>query len=164
MKRSRILIGLALTLFLTTAFTLPANAIGIFGQWQDSNDVDSGYGLGLKHQFGIIPIISIDARASWLRYSGDEDANLDMFPLEVFGRVKLAMFYGGVGLGYYIMSGDFAPNSSPGGFAALGIDISLASLGVFGEVRYLYLEPDLDVGGSVDMSGVGANIGVTLPF
>lgn len=164
MKTSRIIIGLALALFLTSVFAMPANAIGIFGQWQDS-DGESGYGLGLKHEFSIIPIISIEARASWLRYSDDDsDANLDMFPLEAFGKAKLGMFYGGIGLGYYIMSGDYAPDSSLGGFAALGIEFGLGGLGAFGEVRYLYLEPDLETGGSVEMSGIGANLGVTLPF
>jgi len=161
MKRSRILI-LVLAFTLGAALASPANAIGIFGQWQDS-DGESGYGLGLKHEFSIIPIISIEARASWLRYS-DDVADLDMFPLEAFGKAKLGMFYGGIGLGYYIMSGDFAPDSSLGGFAALGIEFGLGGIGAFGEIRYLYLEPDYESGVSVDMSGIGANLGVTLPF
>lgn len=167
MKTSRIVIGLALTLILASAFAMPAHAIGIFGQWQDSNDADSGYGLGLKHEFGIIPLIGIEARASWLNYSlADSDESMNIYPLEAFGKVKIAMFYGGLGLGYYIMSGDYAPENTVGGFAAVGIDISLLGLGFFGEVRYLVLEPefDNDIGGSVDMGGVGANIGVTLPI
>lgn len=168
MKSYRLIIGLALTLFLASAFAMPANAIGIYGQWQDSKDVDAGgYGLGLKHEFGIIPLVGIEARASWLRYSDDDsDANLDMYPLEAFGKLKLGMFYGGLGIGYYIMSGDYAPESTVGGFAAVGIDISLLGLGFFGEVRYLLLEPEYEdgFGGAVDMSGVGANIGVTLPI
>ena len=73
------------------------------------------------------------------------------------------MFYGGIGLGYYIMSGDTAPDNTLGGFAALGIDFGLGGIGVFGEVRYLYLEPEFE-SVKVDMSGVGANLGVTLPF
>lgn len=155
----------SMTLILAATVISPASAIGVFGQWQDSKDADSGYGLGLKHEFGIIPMIGIEARASWLRYSEENsDENLDTFPLEAFGKVKLGMFYGGIGLGYYIMSGDYSPDSSLGGFAALGIDFGLGGLGVFGEVRYLYLEPDVETGGSVDMSGIGANLGVTLPF
>lgn len=156
---------LALALILAAACAMPAHAIGIYGQWQDANDADSGYGIGLKHEFSIIPIISVEARASWLSYSvADRDESMNMYPLEAFGKVKLAMFYGGIGLGYYIMSGDHSPESTAGGFAALGIDISLFGLGFFGEVRYLVLEPDLEIGGSVDMGGMGANIGVTLPF
>ena len=162
---SRIITVIALTLFVTIACTVPTHAIGVFGQWQDSKDADSGYGLGIKHAFSIIPVISVEARASWLRYSGDDGAtDLDMFPLEAFGRAKIGMFYGGVGLGYYIFSGDYSPKNSLGGFAAAGIEITILGLGAFGELRYLYLEPDLDTGGSVDMSGIGANIGVTLPF
>ena len=162
MRTSRKIAGLVLVLLVTIACAIPAHAIGIFGQWQDS-DGESGYGLGLKHEFSIIPIISIEARASWLRYSNDV-ADLDMFPLEAFGKAKLGMFYGGVGLGYYIMSGDYAPKNTAGGFAALGIEFTLGGLGAFGEVRYLYLEPDMEAGGTVEMSGVGANVGVILPF
>jgi len=162
MKDSRTIIGLSLILFVISACAVPAQAIGIFGQWQDS-DGESGYGLGIKKNFSIIPIISIEARASWLRYSNDA-SDMDMFPLEAFGRASLGMFYGGVGLGYYIMSGDLAPKNSFGGFGAAGIELSLAGLGVFGELRYLYLEPDHELGGTVEMSGIGANVGVTLPF
>ncbi len=61
-------------------------------------------------------------------------------------------------------TGDYAPDNAPGGFAALGIDFGLGGLGVFGEVRYLYLEPEFESGVSVEMSGVGANTGVNLPF
>ena len=165
MKTSLKITVLAMALILGATFTAPVHAIGVFGQWQDSKDANSGYGLGLKHEFGIIPMIGIEARASWLRYSEENsDENMDVFPLEAFGKVKLGMFYGGIGLGYYIMSGDYSPDSSLGGFAALGIDFGLGGLGVFGEVRYLYLEPDVETGGSVDMSGIGANLGVTLPF
>lgn len=162
MKNYRTFIGLALILFVTSAFAIPAHAIGIFGQWQDS-DGESGYGLGLKQDFSIIPIISIETRISWLRYSNDL-SDLDMFPLEVFGKAKLGIFYGGVGLGYYMMSGDFAPKNSFGGFAALGLEFDLSGLGAFVELRYLYLEPDFDSGGTVEMSGIGANVGVSLPF
>ncbi len=162
MKTSLKLTVLALALILAATMTSPANAIGLFGQWQDS-DGEAGYGLGIKHEFGIIPIIGIEARASWLGYDAN-DSSINMYPLEAFGKVKLGMFYGGIGLGYYIMSGDYAPDNAPGGFAALGIDFGLGGLGVFGEVRYLYLEPEFESGVSVEMSGVGANIGVNLPF
>ena len=165
MKTSRIIISLAITLFLTSAFAMPAHAIGIFGQWQDSKDADSGYGFGLKHEFGIIPIISVEARASWLGYSADNSSgDFDMFPLEAFGKAKFGMFYGGMGLGYYIMSGNYAPKDSFGGFAAFGIEFTLGGLGAFGELRYLYLESDHDWAGSMEMSGIGANLGVSLPF
>ena len=88
-----------------------------------------------------------------------------MFPLEAFGRAKFGMFYGGLGLGYYVMSGDYAPKNTVGGFGALGIEFTLAGLGAFGEVRYLYLEPEFDdLPGNADMNGMGAALGVILPF
>ena len=167
MKVTRIITALALAMIFTTICTLPVNAIGFFAQWQDSKDEDSGYGFGLKQSFSIIPIISVEARASWLRYSSDDGAeDLDMFPLEAFGRASLGMFYVGLGAGYYIFSGESAPKNSFGGFAAAGIEITLLGLGAFGELRYLYLEPELDsnIGGTSDMNGFGANVGVILPF
>jgi hypothetical protein len=156
-----------LAMMLSAACAVPSSSIGVFAQWQDSKDADSGYGFGVKHDFSIIPIISVEARASWLMYSGSGDeGDLDMFPLEAFACVKSGMLYGGVGVGYYILSGDNSPKDSLGGFAAMGIDFNILGLGAFGELRYLYLEPDLDneKGGTVDMSGIGANVGVTLPF
>jgi hypothetical protein len=157
---------IALALIVAAAALSPAGAVGLFAQWQDSKDGDSGFGLGVSQNFSIVPVFSLEPRISWIRYSADEgDGNLDMFPLELFGRAKFGMFYGGVGLGYYIMSGDHAPDNSLGGFAALGIEFSLASLGAFAEARYLYLEPEYEeLSTNVDMSGIGASLGVILPF
>ena len=166
MKTSQIIIGLAVALFLTSACAMPAHAIGIFGQWQDSKDADSGYGLGIKQGYSIIPLVMIEGRVSWLNYSiADTDSDMNVYPLEVFAALKFGMFYGGLGIGYYIMSGDYTPDDAVGGFASLGLDFSLAGLGLFGEVRYLLLESEVEAtGGTGDMTGVGANLGVTLPF
>ena len=144
----------------------PAGAIGVFGQWQDTKDADSGYGLGIKQDFSIVPVFSVEARASWLMFSDDAwDEDLNMFPLEAFGRAKLGMFYGGIGVGYYIMSGADWLKNSVGGFGAVGIELGLGGLNAFGEVRYLYLEPEYDgIDGNADMSGIGAGAGDNRPF
>jgi hypothetical protein len=165
MKKMKIA-AIALAVLMSMSVFAPASAIGLFGQWQDSKDAGSGYGLGIKQDWSIVPIVSIEGRFSWLRYSDDEwNDDLDMFPLEAFGKFKLGMFYGGVGLGYYFMSGEFAPKDSFGGFAAIGLDFSLGIVGAFGELRYLYLEPEYeDVDVTADMSGIGANLGITIGF
>ncbi len=144
-----------------------AKAIGVFAQWQDSKDADSGFGFGVKHKFQIIPIVAVEARASWLNYGSDGDAgDLNMFPLEAVGRAKLGLFYGGVGLGYYLMSGDYSPKNTVGFSILAGAEFTLFGLGAFAEARYLVLDADGhdDIGGSVDMGGIGANVGVVLPF
>jgi len=156
-----------LTLLVTASVVIatlatPAFAIGPFLQVQDSEDAGMGYGLGLKHSIlGPIPIIGFDLRASWLHYA-DEDklvSSFELFPLEAVGTVKLGIFYAGLGLGYYVASGDIKPDNEVGGFLAGGLSFGLGGLSAFAELRYLKLEP-----GAADMSGVGANIGVTLPL
>jgi hypothetical protein len=54
------------------------------------------------------------------------------------------------------------PDNSVGGFLGAGVDFSLGGLGAFAELRYLLLEPGGTYGG--DLSGFGANVGVTLPI
>jgi hypothetical protein len=144
-----------------------AHAIGAFLQWQDAGDMDSGFGFGLKKKFQIIPIVAVEARASWLHYDqSGRYPDLDMFPLEAVGRAKLAFFYGGLGVGYFINTGDDSPKNSLGWSIVVGGEFTLFGLGAFAEGRYLFLEPDEkdSIGGSRDMGGLGANVGVILPF
>lgn len=157
---------LAAMLF-TMGHVSPAKAIGGFVQWQSTNDMNSGFGLGLKKKFQIIPIIAIEGRASWMNIDADSPRpSLNAFPLEIVGRAKLGLIYGGGGLGYYLFSGDDPrPKSSGGGFVMGGAEFTLLGLGAFAEIRYLFLEPDLkDLRGSRDLGGFGANVGVVLPF
>ena len=154
---------LTITVIFLAVCTAPANAIGVFAQWQDSKDADSGYGLGLKHKFQIVPIFAVEARASWLSYgSSGRWGEFDMFPLEAVGRAKLGLLYGGVGLGYYLFSGDNSPDSSVGASILGGGEFTLFGLGAFAELRYLFLEPGGKWGRN--LNGFGANVGVVLPF
>lgn len=160
--RNKTLFVTAVLAVLMVAWVTPAHALAPFVQFQDSKDAGSGYGFGLKHTFlGIVPIVGFDLRASWLHY-GDEKNGLssfETFPLEVAATAKLGIFYGGLGVGYYLNSGDIKPDDEVGGFAAAGAGFKLLGLGAFAELRYLLLEP-----GNGDMSGFGANVGVTLPL
>jgi hypothetical protein len=146
----------------------PARALGAFVQWQNAEDMNSGAGIGLKHKFSIVPIFGIEGRVSYLRYNGSGGyPDLNAFPLEAFGRLKLGLFYAGVGLGYYIFSGDdYPPKNSVGGFAAAGAEFTLLGLGGFAELRYLYLDPKEEdiIGGNRDLKGFGANVGVLIPI
>jgi len=141
------------------ATSKPAHALGVFLQWQDTDDGGSSYGLGLKHKFSIVPIFGIEARASWLKFDDFGPASVNLYPLEAFGRFKLGLFYVGAGLGYYLFSGDFKPDDTAGGFGAGGVEFTLFGLGAFAELRYLVLKPT-----DIDLSGFGANAGVILPI
>ena len=89
------------------AETTPANALGGFAHWQQSEDMDSGFGFGLTHKFQIVPVFSAEARAAWVSFDGGQNhKDTNMYPLEAIGRVKLGLLYGGAGIGYYLFSGD----------------------------------------------------------
>jgi hypothetical protein len=151
LKARKLVIGALLVVALLAP---QANAIGVMGSWWDQDALGNGYGLGLIHKFGIIPLISIDVRASWLSFT-DELIEANVFPLEATGRANLGMFYGGLGLGYYIFSGkdNVDLDNTIGGYILGGVDIGLAGFGVFGELKYTITDKN-----SAD--GIGANIGV----
>jgi len=154
---------------LAVAIAAPqANAIGVMGSWWKQEDMKNGYGLGVLKTFGIIPLISVDGRVSWLNYS-DSGADANVFPLEVVGRVNLGMFYGGLGLGYYIFDGKNGAkiDNDIGGSILGGVGFGLAGVHVFGELKYTLLETEIGFGGpksKLDANGFGINLGVTLPF
>lgn len=155
-----------LALFSVTAVivcvsTRPAHALAPFVQYQDTEDAGAAYGLGLKHALlGPIPIVGFELRASWLHFADEKlVSGFEMFPLEVAGTLKLGIFYGAVGVGYYVSTGDFKPDNSVGEFVAGGITFGLGGLGAFAEARYLFLEP-----GAAKLNGIGVNAGVTLPI
>lgn len=160
--RIRVLTLLVAVLGAATILVTPAHAVAPFIQVQDSEDAGLGYGLGVKHSFlGIVPMVGFDLRASWLHYA-DEDKlpeSFELFPLEAAATLGFGIFYAGLGGGYYVASGDVAPDSELGGFALGGVGFKLFGLGASAELRYLMLEP-----GAADMSGFGANVGVTLPL
>lgn len=154
---------------LAVAIVAPqANAIGVMGSWWQQEDLNNGYGIGILKTFGVIPLISIDGRASWLHYN-DKGAEANLFPLEVVGRVNLGMFYGGLGVGYYIFDGKNGAeiDNDIGGSILAGVGLGLAGVNVFGELKYTILETEIGFGGpktKLDGNGFGINVGVTLPF
>jgi len=159
----RKLLALIVVLAVVTSMAGEAKCLGIFGSYWNGEDIDNGYGLGVKHKFQIIPIFAIDARASWLSFS-DDPVDLNMYPLEATALAKLGMFYGGVGAGYYIFDGkDVDLDNAAGGFILAGIEIALGGLGVFGELKYTWVESKVG-DATVDASGAGVNVGVLLGF
>jgi hypothetical protein len=140
-----------------------AHSIGAYLSYWNGKDTDNGYGVGLNHQFKIIPLIQAEARASWLSFS-DNDPGLNVYPLEGLAKVKLGMFYLGLGAGYYIFSGsdNVKWDNSWGAFGVGGLGITIAKIGVFGELKYTWVETKITepVATDVDGSGVGVNIGV----
>lgn len=149
------------------AITPSAHAIGVMASWWNMDEGnDDGFGFGLRSKVQIIPLISFDTRASWIKFN---DADLNVFPIEATGMVKLGMLYAGLGGGYYIFDADNADvDNNFGWYLVGGIDISVSSFGVFGEVKWTMLEADIkdvdpnlgDVPTSLDADGIGFNLGV----
>ena len=131
---------------------------GIFATWWDANDThDHGLGLGIRSKGQISPLVSIDTRVSWIKFKDDD---IDLFPLEATGMLRLGMLYAGAGMGYYIFNGANLKNSF-GWYALGGIDIPAGRVGIFGEVKWNRLSTDVEnVPKSVDAGGWAFNAGV----
>lgn len=144
-----------------------AHAIGVMASWWNIDDAnDDGFGLGLRSKTQIVPMFAFDTRASWIKFS---DADLQVFPIEATGLLKLGMLYAGIGAGYYIFDADQGDlDNNFGWYLVGGIDIGVGSFGVFGEVKWTKLstdikdvDPDLgDVPTELDADGIGFNLGV----
>ena len=88
---------------------------------------------------------------------GDADRN-DF----LLGRYKGG--YLGAGAGYYIFSGsdNVEWDNTWGLFGVGGLGITIAKIGVFGELKYTWAETKITqpVAADVDGSGIGVNVGV----
>ena len=120
----------------------------------------------------------LSRHAAWfleeIKFSDPVDMNV--FPIEATGILQLGMIYGGIGAGYYIFDADNieVPSRSAdlknafGWYLVGGIELSLSSFGVFGELKWTMLSPDIDgvdpsiddVPTSLDADGLGLNVGV----
>jgi len=166
----RICLVLLLAVFAVGTAAPSANAIGIFASWwtiDESND--DGFGGGLRSKTQIVPMVAIDTRVSWVKFSDTVD--MSVFPIEATGILKLGMLYAGIGVGYYIFSADDVDlENAFGWYLAGGIEVSLSKFGVWGEVKWTMLSPDIegvdpdlgDVPTELDADGIGFNVGVML--
>ena len=140
-----------------------AHSIGAFVSYWNGKDTDNGYGLGINQQIKIIPLVQAEVRASWLSYSED-DPGMNLYPLEGLARVKLGLFYLGAGVGYYIFSGsdDVEWDNDWGAFGVGGVELTIAKIGVFGELKYTWVETKITepIAADADGSGIGVNAGV----
>lgn len=139
-----------------------AHALGLYGIWwmPDKSD-DDGWGVGVKDVKHFTPLLALDGRVSYVNFSSP-DAGI--IPLEMTGMVSLGVWYGGVGIGYYFMTGDADLKSTVGYYALVGLELGLGGTSVFGEVKWQSLEPDIDVSnaGSVNLDALVIHVGATL--
>ncbi len=143
-----------------------AHALGVYGIWWMPDDTDDdGWGVGIKDSKSFSPLLSLDGRVSYVDFSTPDSA---VIPLEATLLAHLAMWYGGIGVGYYFFTGDAPIEDSFGWYLMLGLEIALGGTGIFGEVKWQALDPDLDLpsGGSTNFDSIvihaGASFGLPL--
>ena len=144
--------------------------------YQDTEDIEEGYGAGLKYVVmweNVAPKLAcgLDIRAGWLTYDGDDNdygMDLDVFPVELTALAGYEVFggtrpYAGIGVGGYFFDADEDDadiDDDVGFYGVLGWDQGLTEqVSVFAEAKYLWLEPDAN-GEDLDLGGFGANVGV----
>jgi hypothetical protein len=164
----RITLILLVAIFAIGTAAPSANAIGVMASWwQIDESSDDGFGAGLRSKMKIVPMVAFDTRVSWIKFGDEVDMNV--FPLEATGILQLGMVYGGIGAGYYIFDGDNIDlKNAFGWYLVGGIELGLSSFGVFGELKWTMLSPDIDgvdpslddVPTELDADGMGFNVGV----
>ncbi|MEF8943236.1 MAG: outer membrane beta-barrel protein [Desulfohalobiaceae bacterium] len=158
--------------------------LGVFGSYQDTDDLDDGYGGGLRYALftrvadpapgSVLEGIDIggDVRASWLA-DYDEDAfDTDMYPAQANLLVRAELQngfrpYAGGGVGYVWFDNDDKELDDEYSYSALlGFDQMITErFSLFVEGEYMWLEPDYDnMSGDADMDGFGVNAGVNFNF
>jgi len=146
-------------------------SVGGFGTYLDTDDYDEAWGGGLRLKYDLVEYVALDFRGSMVRL---QPFSANMFPLEAnlllqvpLGRAVLP--YGGMGIGYYLFDGgDYELEHSLGYGPVAGLEIRLgASVALFGEARWLFLEPDISNSSTLDkisLDSFGVNAGIMFLF
>ena len=118
--------------------TVQADSIGLYGTYWDGDLKDEGDGIGvkIKKDYGIF--------AGDLRLSKVDFEEADIIPIEATLLLRVPFIiqpYAGLGAGYYYADSDEL-KSGFGWYGAAGLEIHVLMLGVFGEIRQVYLEED----------------------
>jgi len=156
----RLIVAAVAVVMLVSMAPQPAQSnMGIFATWWEAKDMDSGFGGGVKYKIPIIPIVSIDARASYINFS---DASIYTIPLEAVGALNFGIVYGGLALGYYIWGGgDESTSNRVGGSILAGVSFGLGGIGAFGEVKYNIVKTTVADVAEAKADGISLNLGIT---
>jgi hypothetical protein len=183
---------MAIAIGLGVAAAYAGGGLGVYGTFMDTEDMDSGFGGGLKFKFDVVQYVAAELRASYVtrfEENSDELDNLYMIPVEADLLFNLPLgdspvtIYAGGGGGYYILpefetdgfggKTDIDLEDTFGFFGIGGVELALAeNVSLFAEAKYLFLEvdtltiDDVEVGGddAIDFSGISANAGIMFRF
>lgn len=146
-------------------------SMGVMGSYLDTDDMGEAYGGGVRLKYDLVEYVGLDFRGSMLRL---QDPSVNMFPLEANLMLQVPVAnvlipYGGFGVGYYIFDGGDVDLDDTVGYGPLaGVELRLASaVALFGEARWLFLEPDVSgwLGrGRARLDGFGVTAGIMVLF
>ncbi|MGA1236545.1 MAG: hypothetical protein ACO34E_06725 [Limisphaerales bacterium] len=146
-------------------------SMGLMGSYLDTDDLGEAYGGGIRLKYDLVEYVGLDFRGSMLRL---QDPSVNLFPLEANLMLQLPVAnvlipYGGFGVGYYIFDGGDVGLDNAVGYGPLaGVELRIASaVALFGEARWLFLEPDVSgwMGRDrVRLDGFGVTAGIMVLF
>ena len=155
----KLMIGLLIPLVLISSVGRADAGVGAFLSWWNGQDMGDGVGFGAKTKFSLVPLVNVDGRLSYHTFGTPDIA---VIPLELAASANVGLFNGGVGGGYYIFNGrDEDATNEWGGFLFIGADLTVAGIGVFGELKYTLVETSLD-GRTRKADGFGVSVGASL--
>jgi hypothetical protein len=169
MKRMAMALGLCgLVLAAGPRLAAADASLGGMGSYLDTDGLGEAWGGGLRLKYDLVEYLGFDLRGSFLRLG---DPGISMFPVEANLMFQLPIKnillpYGGMGVGYYFFDGGDIRLEDRVGYGPLaGLEIRLGnSVALFGEARWLYLEPKVSGGGSVKLDSFGINAGLMFLF
>ena len=153
---------------------------GAFASYQNSKDLDNGNGIGMNYAITfqkIMPKLAVgaDLRVSSMAFNkeyNDYGVDLDVMPVELSLVAQYEFLAGskpyvGIGAGYYVFDSDqIDVGYEVGCFGILGYTQQIEGhVWIFVEAKYLLLKPAVNGPfpmDDVDLSGVGANVGVAM--
>lgn len=187
---------LLLLLVVGASQSLAQGGLGAFGSYWDSKDADDAFGGGalLRIEMGLMA--QLDLRGSYYEFNDrfeDISTKLQIIPVEAaltfnLGTDPYFSPYVGGGIGYYFTDSDFTVedvkirldfDDEIGFFALAGLQFNPTyNLGLFGEVKYTWLDYDrarfsakdfpelgterVDI--DLKMDGISINFGLLLLF
>ncbi|MCZ7590934.1 MAG: outer membrane beta-barrel protein [Kiritimatiellae bacterium] len=156
--------------------------VSVFYSYQDTKDIGSGSGVGLKIDIPVADNVSLDVRGSWMtgydvkteKNGGAFSSDLDLVPVEANLNLALPVIAGvapyvGAGVSYNFFFDNDTLDSDWGYNAHVGASLGLSDgLALFAEVKYLWSEVDgksgiLGAGSDykAKLDGVGVIVGLT---
>ncbi len=130
--------------------------ITVYGVYWDGDDPGKGAGVRVRKSF--LAFMAVEGRTGYVDFA---DSNTKVIPAEISVIGRLPTFispYVGLGTGYYFVDSDRpGVNDFGGGFAQLGVDVSILWFGAMAEIRYYEMEES-------DWNGAAYNLGLFLQF